>query len=196
MKLKSLTLLAVLAVLSASALWSTAQAEEKTVPASPLEFKVQDIAGKEVDLQQYKGKVVMIVNVASKCGLTKQYTALQALHDKYKDQGLAILGFPANNFGGQEPGTNEEIQQFCSSRFHVSFDMFAKVSVKGDDIAPLFQWLTSEETNKGHAGEIAWNFNKFLVGRDGKVIERFEPRTAPDEEAVTKAIEAALAAKA
>ena len=196
MKLKSLTLLAVLAVLSASALWSTAQAEEKTVPASPLEFKVQDIAGKEVDLQQYKGKVVMIVNVASKCGLTKQYTALQALHDKYKDQGLAILGFPANNFGGQEPGTNEEIQQFCSSRFHVSFDMFAKVSVKGDDIAPLFQWLTSEETNKGHAGEIAWNFNKFLVGRDGKVIERFEPRTAPDEESVTKAIEAALAAKA
>ena len=196
MKLKSLTLLAVLAVLSASALWSTAQAEEKTVPASPLEFKVQDIAGKEVDLQQYKGKVVLIVNVASKCGLTKQYTALQALHEKYKDQGLAILGFPANNFGGQEPGTNEEIQQFCSSRFHVSFDMFAKVSVKGDDIAPLFQWLTSEETNKGHAGEIAWNFNKFLVGRDGKVIERFEPRTAPDEEAVTKAIEAALAAKA
>jgi glutathione peroxidase len=196
MKLKSLTLSAVLAVLCASVLWNTAQAEEKAVPASPLEFKVQDIAGKEVDLQQYKGKVVMIVNVASKCGLTKQYTALQALHEKYKDQGLAILGFPANNFGGQEPGTNEEIQQFCSSRFHVSFDMFAKVSVKGDDIAPLFQWLTSEETNKGHAGEIAWNFNKFLVGRDGKVIDRFEPRTAPDEESVTKAIEAALAAKA
>lgn len=196
MKLKSLILCAAFAAMTAMALGTTLRAEEKTVPASPLEFKVQDITGKEVDLQQYKGKVVMIVNVASKCGLTKQYEGLQALHEKYKDQGFVILGFPANNFGGQEPGSNEEIQQFCSSRFHVTFDMFAKVSVKGDDIAPLFQWLTSEETNKGHAGEIAWNFNKFLIGRDGKVIDRFEPRTAPEEEAVGKAIETALAEKA
>jgi glutathione peroxidase len=178
------------------------QAQEKQVDtaakpgstAGPLDFTVTDIDGNEVALDRYRGKVVMIVNVASKCGLTPQYQALQTLHERYADRGLAILGFPANEFLGQEPGTNAEIKAFCTSNYGVEFDMFAKVVVKGEGQCPLYAYLTSAETNPQFAGEIQWNFTKFLVGRDGAVGARFEPRTKPDDPQVIKAIEAALAA--
>lgn len=163
---------------------------------SPLDFTMLDIEGLPVSLSQYKGQVVMFVNVASKCGLTPQYEQLQALHTRYEPQGLRILGFPANNFMGQEPGTNEQILEFCSTRFGVTFPMFAKISVKGRDQHELYKWLTSETTNPGFAGEIDWNFAKFLVGRDGRVIARFTARTKPDDAKVIAAIEEALKAPA
>lgn len=156
------------------------------------EFKVNDIKGKEVDLSAYKGKVLLIVNVASKCGATPQYDPLQALYKKFADKGLVVLGFPANNFGGQEPGTDEEIAEFCTSKYSVEFPMFSKVSVKGDDKAPLFSYLTSAE-NPDKQGDIGWNFEKFLVGKDGKLLHRFATRTKPDDAAVVAAIEKALA---
>ena len=168
-------------------------------PASPLDFVVKDINGKDVDLKQYKGKVVMIVNVASKCGFTPQYTALEAVYEKYKDQGFVILGFPANNFGHQEPGSDSEILQFCTSKYMVKFPMMSKISVKDDGEgakAPLYKYLTSKDTSGDFAGEITWNFNKFLVDRNGNLIARFNSPTKPDSEKVTKEIEAALAAKA
>ncbi len=152
--------------------------------------KVTNIDGKEVDLKDYEGKVVLMVNVASKCGLTPQYEQLVGLHEKFKDKGFQVLGFPANNFGGQEPGTNEEIKTFCSTKFGVEFPMFSKVSVKGDDIAPLYKELTQE--NGDFNGDIKWNFTKFLVGKDGKVIARFEPTVKPDAPEVVSAIEKAL----
>ena len=158
----------------------------------PLDFKMKDIDGQSVDLGKYKGDVVLIVNVASKCGLTPQYEQLEAVYSKYKDQGLNVLGFPANEFGRQEPGTNAEIKEFCTSTFNVDFPMFSKIVVKGDDIDPLYEFLTSEETNPGMAGDIKWNFEKFLVGRDGKVVKRFSPRTKPDAPEVIEAIEAEL----
>lgn len=169
-------------------------AEEKA--ASPLTLKVKSIDGKEVDLSQYLGKVVMIVNVASKCGLTPQYEQLQALYDKYKEKGFVILGFPANNFLGQEPGTDEEVKFFCQSKYNVTFDMFSKISVDGNDIAPLYKLLTSTEENGKFGGSIKWNFTKFLVGKNGKVVARFEPKTKPDTPEVIQAIETALAEKA
>lgn len=155
------------------------------------DFKVADITGKEVDLSSYKGKVLLIVNVASKCGATPQYDPLQALYKKYADKGLVVLGFPANNFGGQEPGTNEEIVEFCTTKYSVDFPMFSKVSVKGDDKAPLFDYLTSAE-NPDKEGDIGWNFEKFLIGKDGKLIRRFATKTKPDDAAVIEAIEKAL----
>lgn len=168
---------------------------EETKPQSPLDFVVKDIDGKEVKLSDYKGKVVLIVNVASKCGLTKQYAALEAQYDKYKDQGFVILGFPANEFGQQEPGTNAEIKEFCTSKYEVSFPMFEKIVVKGKGIHPLYKYLTEEETAGKLAGNIPWNFTKFLVGRDGKLAARFEPRDTPDSKKVIEAIEAELAKK-
>ena len=165
-------------------------------PTGPLDFTMQDIDGKDVPLSKYKGDVVLVVNVASKCGNTPQYKDLQALHEKYAGRGLRILGFPANNFKEQEPGTNQEIKAFCEKNFGVTFDMFAKVSVKGDDTCALYKFLTSEAKDPAHGGEIAWNFTKFLVGRDGRVLQRFEPKVKPDDPAVIKAIEEALAAKA
>jgi glutathione peroxidase len=135
---------------------------------------------------------LFIVNVAPKCGLTPQYQQLVALHEKYGDQGFQILGFPANNFMGQEPGSNEEILKFCVSEYDVAFDMFSKVSVKGQDMTPLYQELTSAEQNGDFGGAIRWNFTKFLVGKDGRVIARFEPRTKPDAPEVISAIEKAL----
>jgi glutathione peroxidase len=156
-------------------------------------YKMKDIDGKEVDLASYQGKVLMVVNVASKCGLTPQYTQLVALHKKYKDQGFEVLGFPANNFMGQEPGTNEEIKTFCSTKYGVEFPIMSKISVKGDDIDPLYAELTSTEKNGEFGGEIKWNFTKFLVGKDGKVIDRFEPPVKPDAPEVITAIEAAIA---
>ena len=154
-------------------------------------FTLNSIDGKPAPLADYKGKVVLLVNVASQCGYTPQYSALEAIYEKYKDQGFVILGFPANNFGAQEPGTNEEIKTFCTRKYSVTFPMYAKISVKGDDQAPLCGYLT-KETGAGMTGDIKWNFTKFLVDRDGKVIQRFEPAVTPDSKEVTAAIEKQL----
>lgn len=157
------------------------------------DIPLKDINGKEVSLKDYKGKALLIVNVASQCGYTKQYKPLEAVYQKYKDQGLVVLGFPSNDFGGQEPGTNEEIKQFCSSK-KVSFPLFDKVRVKsGPDQHPLYTALTGKESPV--PGDVKWNFGKFLIGRDGKIITRFESKDEPDSEKVTQAIEGALAAK-
>lgn len=158
---------------------------------SPLDFDMTSIDGEEINLAGYKGKVVLMINVASKCGLTPQYEALQALFEKYKSDGLVVLGFPTNNFGAQEPGTNAEIKEFCAVNYGVSFPMFAKLSVQGDDLHPLYGFLTDESKNPQFGGEIKWNFTKFLVDRNGKLIARFEPRTAPDDQEVISAIESA-----
>jgi glutathione peroxidase len=155
------------------------------------DFTLNSIDGKPMPLANFKGKVILVVNVASRCGFTPQYSALEAIYEKYKDQGFVILGFPANNFGHQEPGTNAEIKKFCSAKYNVSFPMYAKISVKGDDQAPLYKYLT-ESANPAYAGEIKWNFTKFLVDRDGHLIQRFEPDTTPDSPQVTSAIEQAL----
>ncbi len=162
---------------------------------SMYEFTMKDIDGTPVKLDTYKGKVVMIVNVASKCGFTPQYEGLEAIYEKYKDQGFVILGFPANNFMGQEPGTEAEIKEFCSTKYKVKFPMFAKISVKGADQHPLYSFLTNKQSNPGFDGEISWNFNKFLTDRNGKVIARFGSNDTPEGDAVKTAIEKALAAK-
>jgi glutathione peroxidase len=154
-------------------------------------FTLNSIDGKPAPLADYKGKVVLLVNVASQCGYTPQYSALEAIYEKYKDQGFVILGFPANNFGAQEPGTNEEIKTFCTRKYSVTFPMYSKISVKGDDQAPLYGYLT-KETGARISGDIKWNFTKFLVDRDGKVIQRFEPAVTPDSKEVTAAIEKQL----
>jgi glutathione peroxidase len=171
------------------------QEAPKKEEASALQFKMQSLDGKEVDLSTYKGKVVMIVNTASKCGNTPQYAGLEKLHEKYAEKGLAILGFPANEFGKQEPGTNEEIGEFCRKNYGVKFDMFSKIVVKGEGKAPLYQYLTSAETNPQFPGEISWNFEKFLIGRDGKIAARFAPKVKPEAPEVIAAIEAELAKK-
>jgi glutathione peroxidase len=160
-----------------------------------LDFKMRDIDGKDVKLSKYKGNVLLMVNVASKCGYTPQYEGLQATYEKYKDKGFYVLGFPANNFGAQEPGTEAEIKEFCTSKYHVTFPMFAKISVKGDDQDALYKFLTSKETDPGFAGDITWNFNKFLVDRKGNVVARFSSKETPDSPAVTAAIEKYLAMK-
>jgi glutathione peroxidase len=167
-----------------------------TAAASPLDFTVKDIDGKEQKLADFKGKVVMIVNVASRCGNTPQYEGLEAMYQKYKDKGLVIIGFPANNFGGQEPGTEAQIKEFCTSKYNVTFPMMAKVSVKGDDRAPLYAFLTEEKTNPKFAGDVQWNFGKFLVGRDGSVVDRFDPGMKPSDPKLVESVEKALAAKA
>jgi glutathione peroxidase len=153
------------------------------------DFEVLDIDGNKVSLSKFKGNVLLIVNVASKCGYTPQYEGLQAIYEKYKDQGFYVLGFPANNFANQEPGTNEEIKEFCSTRYKVTFPMFAKISVKGEDQHPLYRFLTSKETNPEFAGEITWNFNKFLIDRNGKVVARFSSKDKPESDVVIQAIE-------
>ncbi len=157
------------------------------------QFEAKTIDGTTKKLADYEGKVALIVNVASQCGMTPQYAGLEQLHETYAGRGLAVLGFPANEFGAQEPGTNEEIQSFCSTRFGVKFDMFAKVKVKGPGIDPLFAFLTSPETDPKFSGDIKWNFNKFLVGKHGEVLARFEPKVDPTSPEVKSAIEAALA---
>jgi len=151
-------------------------------------FTLNSIDGQPAPLADYKGKVVLIVNVASQCGYTPQYSALESIYEKYKDQGFVILGFPANNFGAQEPGSNEEIKTFCTRKYSVKFPMYSKISVKGADQAPLYAYLT-KDTGPGIAGDIKWNFTKFLVDRNGKVIQRFEPAVTPDSKDVTSAIE-------
>ncbi|NBS31565.1 MAG: glutathione peroxidase [Planctomycetia bacterium] len=157
--------------------------------ASPLTGTMKRIDGEPQDLSAYKGKVVLIVNVASQCGYTRQYAGLQKLYDTYKDKGLVILGFPANDFGAQEPGTDLEIANFCSSQYGVTFDMFSKITVKGPNKAKLYAALTESATP---AGEVGWNFEKFLIGRDGEVVGRYKSGVAPDDAKLTKAIEAAL----
>ena len=158
--------------------------------ASIYDFSMKKIDGGTVPLSSYKGEVVLVVNVASKCGFTPQYSALESTYRKYKDQGFVILGFPANNFGGQEPGSDAEIKTFCSRTYQVDFPMFSKVSVKGADQTPLYQYLTSQT-----GGEIGWNFTKILVGRDGKILNRFDSSVTPDSADMTAAIEKALAQK-
>ena len=168
---------------------------------------LKTIDGKDTSLDDYAGKVLLAVNVASKCGLTPQYSALENLHSTYKDKGFAVLGFPANNFGGQEPGSENEIQEFCTTNFGVDFPMFSKISVKGADQHPLYEKLTAERPTKtykddsfkkklaeygidtGREDEVTWNFEKFLIGKDGTVAGRFAPDIAPDDPIITKAIE-------
>ena len=184
------SILAVLALTACAVV--TAADTGAAVPAGPLDFTLKDSKGQDYPLAQHKGKAVLLVNVASKCGLTKQYEALQALHAKYQGQGLVVIGIPANNFGGQEPGTDDEIQTFCSTKYSVTFPVLAKVSVKDADITPLYDWLT---TKSSKPGPIGWNFAKFLIGRDGTLSERFDPQVAPDSPELVKAVEQALAAK-
>jgi glutathione peroxidase len=179
-----------LALAMVPALLAAAPAPAAEEADSVLDFTMKNIDGKDVDLSKYKGDVILIVNVASKCGYTPQYAGLEDVYEKYKDQGFTILGFPANEFGAQEPGTDAEIKEFCKATYDVKFPMFSKIVVKGDGQHPLYQYLT-----KNHGGEIPWNFTKFLVDRDGKVIARFEPKDAPESEKVTTAIEKALAEK-
>lgn len=157
------------------------------------EFTMKDIDGGAVKLDAYKGKVVMIVNVASKCGYTSQYEGLEAIYKKYKDQGFVVLGFPANNFMGQEPGTEKEINDFCSTTYGVTFPMFSKISVTGADQHPLYTFLTNKKSNPEFGGDISWNFNKFMVDRSGQVVSRFGSQDKPESEVVTAAIEKFLA---
>jgi glutathione peroxidase len=159
------------------------------------DFKVKDIDGKDVSLSQYKGKVLLIVNTASLCGNTPQYKDIEALYANYKDKGLVVLGFPANNFMGQEPGSNEEIKQFCTKEYAVTFPMFSKISVKGKDIAPLYSYLTQKSENGVTDAPIKWNFQKFLIGRDGKVITSIAPGTKVTDKEVMTAIDNAVASK-
>jgi len=159
---------------------------------SVYDFTLNSIDGQPSPLSSFKGKVVMLVNVASKCGYTPQYSAHESTYEKYKDRGLVIVGIPANNFGAQEPGTNEEIKTFCSRKYNVTFPMMAKVSVKGSDQTPLYQFLTDKTLNPTTGGEIKWNFTKFIFDRDGNAIARFEPEVTPDSPQVTAAIEKAL----
>jgi len=158
-----------------------------------LDFRMKGIDGAEVDLAQWRGKVVLMVNTASKCGHTPQYAALQKLWTDDSAAGLVVLGFPSNDFLWQEPGSNEEIQKFCSLKFHVTFPMFEKIDVKGKNQAPLYAWLTAQETSPVGKGGISWNFEKFLIGRDGKVAARFAPGTKPDDPDVLAAIAKELA---
>jgi glutathione peroxidase len=155
------------------------------------DFSANTIDGQEKSLADYKGNVVLVVNVASECGLTPQYTGLEALNKEYRGKGLRIVGFPANDFGAQEPGKDGDIKTFCTTHYGVSFDMFSKVAVKGDKKSPIFDWLQSDPK---FGGAIKWNFNKFLVGKDGKIIGRFEPPVDPGAPEVRAAIDAALAA--
>ena len=159
--------------------------------SSLYDFSLPSIAGEPTSLSNYKGKVILLVNVASRCGFTPQYSALESLYEKYKEQGFVVLGFPANNFGGQEPGTNAEIKNFCTLKYNVTFPIFAKVSVKGADTTELYQYLT-EQANPAVAGDIKWNFTKFLADRNGKVVARFESAVKPDSPEVTTAIERLL----
>lgn len=157
------------------------------------DIKLKDIDGKDTTLAAYKGKAVLIVNVASKCGYTKQYAGLETIYQKYKDKGFTVLGFPCNQFGGQEPGTNEEIKQFCSSKFNVTFPLYDKVEVNGANRHPLYVALAGKDSP--FPGDIKWNFNKFLISKDGAILKRFDSKVTPESEEMTKAIEGALAAK-
>jgi glutathione peroxidase len=161
--------------------------------SSIYEIAVKDIDGKDTTLNAYNGKVILIVNVASQCGFTPQYKNLEAVYEKYKDQGFVILGFPCNQFGSQEPGTDEEIKQFCTSKYFITFPLFDKIEVNGANRHPLYELLAGKDSP--FPGDITWNFNKFLIGKDGKILKRFDSKIKPDAPEATAAIEAALAAK-
>jgi glutathione peroxidase len=182
------TLLVSAMTVSTAAEKADEKADDKNAK-SPLAGEMKLLNGKKADLAEYKGKVVLIVNTASYCGNTPQYTGLEELYKKYKDKDFVVLGFPANEFGKQEPGTDEEIAAFCSSKYKVSFPMFSKIVVKGDGQHELYKTLTDKETNPKYSGPVTWNFEKFLIGRDGQVAARFSPRTKPESEEVVKAIE-------
>lgn len=164
-----------------------------TQPASALGFSMKNLAGEMVDLSRYQGQVVLMVNTASKCGYTPQYKQLQELHEKYAPRGLAILGFPSNDFGGQEPGSDQQIAEFCQKNYGVSFDMFSKVPVKGEQKCPLYQYLTSPQTNPASPGEVKWNFEKFLISRNGQIVARYLSKVTPDDPKLIEALEAELA---
>jgi glutathione peroxidase len=172
-------------------LMTLATSAERT-PSGIYDFTVKDIDGKNVSLSRYEGKVLLIVNVASRCGNTPQYADLEELYRRYKEQGFMILGFPANNFRAQEPGTDAEIKKFCTINYNVTFDMFSKISVKGSDQHPLYTFLTSAETNPEYAGDVKWNFQKYLVGRNGNVIAKFMPNVEPLSPDATRALDNAL----
>jgi glutathione peroxidase len=184
---RSLALLTLAFSMAAAALAAPPDAK------SVYDFTLKSIDGQPTPLSEYHGKVLLLVNVASRCGFTPQYTALEAVYEKYKSRGLVIVGVPANNFMGQEPGTNEEIKTFCTKKYNVTFPMMSKLSVKGDDQTPLYQFLTSKSADPKFGGEIQWNFTKFLFDRNGNPVARFEPKVTPDSPEVTAAIEAALA---
>lgn len=174
---------------------SVAQAEGKKEP-NALAYSMKSLDGKEVDLKKkYAGKVVLIVNVASECGLTPQYDELQAIYEKYKDKGLVVLGFPCNQFGGQEPGTSKEISEFCTKNHGVTFDMFEKVEVNKEGACDLYKFLTAQDAPPKGKGPVGWNFEKFLINRQGELVNRFAPPTKPDAPAIVEAIEKELAAK-
>ena len=193
-KRRLLIFLPVIALLAAAAGGEDKKESPKkeTQMKSVYDFKVADIDGNDVNLADYKGKVLLIVNVASKCGFTPQYKGLESIYRQYKDKGFEILGFPSNDFLGQEPGTNEQIKSFCQLNYNVSFPMFSKISVKGKDIHPLYKFLTEKSTDPKFAGGITWNFNKFLIDRNGNIINRFGSKTEPQNPEVIKAIEDAL----
>jgi glutathione peroxidase len=198
MKRDTMKKTACMSILVFAGLASVAQADEAkkdnmtTKPTTVYDFSVKDIDGNAVKLDAYRGKVLLVVNVASRCGYTKRnYKELEPLYRKNKDKGFEVLAFPANNFMGQEPGSNAEIKQFCTKRFDVSFPLFAKVSVKGKDICPLYAFLTSQP-DKDLKGDIKWNFEKFLISRDGEVIARFSSSTAPSDTRLITAVEKAL----
>jgi glutathione peroxidase len=199
--MKSFALIASLSLFGVAAMPSPASAIESAIatkiaanPASPLNKPMKTLSGQDVNpSEKYAGKVVLLVNVASKCGLTKQYKELQALDDKYAEQGLAIVGVPCNQFLGQEPGTAEQIAEFCEKQYGVKFDLLEKVDVNGDSATPLYKEITAMETAPQPAGPIQWNFEKFLFNRDGELVARFAPRTTPDAPEVIAAIEAQLA---
>src|SRR5271157_168855 len=189
----ALAMSAILLVLLPLGMVSAQTASKK--PTSVLDFTMKDIDGKDVPLAKFQGKVLLIVNTASQCGYTPQYKGLQEIYQKYKDQGFEILAFPANEFGAQEPGTDDQIKQFCSSNYKVSFPLFSKIVVRGKGIHPLYEFLTSEATDPKHAGPIPWNFAKFLVNRKGEVVSRFQPGVKPESPELGSAIEEALAEK-
>jgi glutathione peroxidase len=166
----------------------------KNVPAV-LNFRMKDLTGKDAELARYQGKVILVVNVASQCGYTPQYQGLEALHEKYSKDGLVVLGVPSNDFGAQEPGSNDEIAKFCQTKYGVKFDMLAKVVVKGEGQVPLYKHLTSKDTNPRYSGPIRWNFTKFLIGRNGDIVGRFEPNVKPEAQEFVSAIETELAKK-
>jgi glutathione peroxidase len=155
-----------------------------------LDIPLKDINGKSTSLKAYEGKVLLVVNVASKCAFTPQYKGLEGLYQKYKDQGLVVLGFPCNDFGAQEPGTLDEIKEFCSTRYHVTFPLFDKLHVKGAEQHPLYAALTGKDSP--FPGDVKWNFGKFVIGRDGKILQRFESRVKPEDAELVKAVEAAI----
>jgi len=177
------------------AILGTVASAEPAGPKDALDFQVKDIDGKDVDLGIYRGKAVLIVNTASKCGHTPQYADLQALWTRFEDSGFVILGFPSNDFMHQEPGSDSTIKEFCTSKYHVTFPLFDKVDVKGKDQIPLYAYLTAQDTKPTGKGDISWNFEKFLIGRDGRVSARFSPGTSPSDSSVVRAIQAALAGK-